>query len=90
MKRLHIIINGKVQGVGFRYLVYSAANSFKLTGWVKNNVDDSVELEVQGNSHEIELFIEKLKKGNGISKVKSLSTEETNCMENERSFRITY
>ena len=34
----HIIISGKVQGVGFRYWLYKAAIRRKINGWVKNKI----------------------------------------------------
>ena len=41
-------IAGRVQGVGFRYRAYYAAQQLELTGWVQNEDDGSVTLEVQG------------------------------------------
>ena len=42
-------IEGRVQGVGFRYRAYYAAQTLELTGWVQNEDDGSVTLEVQGD-----------------------------------------
>ena len=42
-------IEGQVQGVGFRYRARYAAQSLELTGWVENEDDGSVTLEVQGD-----------------------------------------
>ena len=42
-------ISGQVQGVGFRYRAYYAAQTLELTGWVQNEDDSSVTLEVQGS-----------------------------------------
>ena len=42
-------IEGQVQGVGFRYRARYAAQSLGLTGWVENEDDGSVTLEVQGS-----------------------------------------
>ena len=42
-------IEGQVQGVGFRYRARYAAQSLGLTGWVENEDDGSVTLEVQGD-----------------------------------------
>ena len=42
-------IEGQVQGVGFRYRARYAAQSLELTGWVQNEDDGSVTLEVQGS-----------------------------------------
>lgn len=46
--RLHLRFIGTVQGVGFRWTNQGIANQLKLTGWVRNNSDGSVEMEIQG------------------------------------------
>lgn len=46
--RLHLRFIGTVQGVGFRWTNQGIANQLKLTGWVRNNDDGSVEMEIQG------------------------------------------
>lgn len=46
--RRHYRVCGSVQGVGFRYRAKYAAQNLNLTGWVENQEDGSVELEVQG------------------------------------------
>lgn len=46
--RLHIRVNGRVQGVGFRWFVLTEARRRGLRGWVRNNRDGSVELEAEG------------------------------------------
>ena len=55
--RRRYIITGQVQGVGFRYRARYAAQTLDLTGWVQNEDDGSVTLEVQGNPDKFpELF----------------------------------
>ena len=49
MVRKHIFFSGWVQGVGFRYRALYAARAMGLTGWVQNEDDGSVTLEVQGD-----------------------------------------
>ena len=46
--RKHIVFHGRVQGVGFRYTAKQLARSLGLTGWVKNEYDGTVIMEVQG------------------------------------------
>lgn len=48
MLRLHIRYSGRVQGVGFRMTAGAVAESLNLTGWVRNEPDGSVSLELQG------------------------------------------
>lgn len=60
MIRQKIIFYGNVQGVGFRYTAKYAARSLGLTGWVYNDYDGSVLMEVQGNPETIEKLIAKI------------------------------
>ena len=46
--RKHIVFYGRVQGVGFRYTAKYLAQSMELTGWVQNEWDGTVTMEVQG------------------------------------------
>ena len=48
MKRLHLQVFGRVQGVGYRFNCYRQACSLGLTGWVRNLPDDSVEIVAEG------------------------------------------
>ena len=49
----HIVFNGWVQGVGFRYRARHAANLYGVTGWVRNDPDGSVTMEIQGTEEQI-------------------------------------
>ena len=53
MIRRHMIYHGKVQGVGFRYTAKRLADALRLTGWVKNEYNGTVTLEVQGEQDAI-------------------------------------
>lgn len=90
MYRYFIQVFGRVQGVGFRYFVNYTANSFDLTGWVKNCEDGSVQIEIQGKEKSISSFIETIKKGNFFVKVEDMCCEKVETANNERSFRIIY
>ena len=52
--RKHIVVNGLVQGVGFRYFTVTQARRLGVRGWVRNCRDGSVELEAQGSSDAVE------------------------------------
>ena len=51
MERRKYLFKGRVQGVGFRFRCFSIANELKLTGFVKNEYDGSVSMEVQIHYH---------------------------------------
>lgn len=57
--RRRMRFHGRVQGVGFRYTAKYLAQSLRLTGWVKNEYDGTVLMEIQGR----ELLIHELMKG---------------------------
>ncbi len=57
MKHYNIRIIGKVQGVGFRYATREAAKSFKISGFARNESDGSVYIEAEGESDQLEEFI---------------------------------
>ena len=90
MSRYNIVVKGKVQGVGFRYFVQSIANTMKLSGWVKNLDNGDVQLQVQQEYFFLEELLNKLKKGNGFSKVEKIEYTELNEIIAEKSFKITY
>ncbi|MCR4855330.1 MAG: acylphosphatase [Erysipelotrichaceae bacterium] len=52
--RKHFQFYGEVQGVGFRFQAMRAADALGLTGWVKNEYDGSVTMEIQGSAEEID------------------------------------
>lgn len=61
MQRLAIIFEGQVQGVGFRYNTRQVAERFDLTGWVRNEPDGTVRLEIQGDGPELAAMVEALR-----------------------------
>ncbi len=56
MSRLHLIIHGRVQGVFFRASAREVAVSLGLTGWVRNRIDDSVELVAEGEPQRLSVL----------------------------------
>lgn len=57
MPRLNVHIQGRVQGVGFRYFVMRKAQEQKLSGWVKNRADGTVDIEAVGPRSALEEFL---------------------------------
>lgn len=85
--RLRIRFHGRVQGVGFRYRAYHAADSLGLTGWVKNCPDGTVLAEIQGIRSDIERMIVMVGSGTYIditdTEIKTLPVDS-----DEYSFKI--
>jgi acylphosphatase len=61
--RLHAVVDGSVQGVGFRMFVKDQARALKLTGWVRNKFDGRVEVLAEGSHGNLERLIDKLRTG---------------------------
>jgi acylphosphatase len=61
--RLHAIIEGRVQGVGFRYFVLEVAELLGINGWVRNRWDDSVEVVAEGERSVVEKLLDALSRG---------------------------
>mgnify|MGYP000131582827 CR=1 FL=1 len=65
--RKHIIFHGRVQGVGFRYTAKYLAQSLGLTGWVANEWDGTVSMEIQGREALINKLLVGLNHGQFIT-----------------------
>lgn len=85
--RLQLRFHGRVQGVGFRFTAQQLANSLGLTGWVYNDWDDTVLMEVQGRKETIDKLIEGLEKGIFIE-IEKIDKKDLPYDEYERSFKI--
>jgi acylphosphatase len=90
LERRNIILNGKVQGVGFRFFSHELANDLQVTGWVRNNKDKSVELEAQATALILDELEKKLRKGNGDSKVTDMNSQKIPIITDETSFEIKF
>ena len=88
--RKAITVSGRVQGVGFRFFTQQTALNLRITGWVKNQNDGSVTMEVQGTPQQIDALITRLKKGNGYSKVVQMKIEDLEVEKGEDRFGIRY
>jgi len=75
MTAARIIIDGIVQGVGYRWFAQQAAVDLGLTGWVRNRMNGDVEVLVEGAKHNIDNLIIELKKGPRFSRVEYANVE---------------
>lgn len=85
MIRKHIHFWGRVQGVGFRYRAYHAANSVGATGWVRNEYDGSVTMEIQGTEEQIDQVILMIEKGRFV-RIENMDARTIPIKEEERGF----
>ena len=85
--RRRYLFTGDVQGVGFRFMAYHGANSLGLTGWVRNEYDGSVALEIQGERSGIDALLEMIGNGHYI-RIDSTDFQELPVDPYECSFQI--
>jgi acylphosphatase len=89
MKRLKIIVEGRVQGVGFRWFAKETAKRYELTGSVKNKMDGTVEIHAQGEEKSLENFKKKIEQGpNTFAKVENVRLAEEPLQEEETDFEV--
>ena len=87
MVRKHFRFTGRVQGVGFRYRAKYAANGMCITGWVKNEWDGSVEMEVQGTEEAIDRMLIMINSGVYIV-IDNIESQDIPLLENESGFHV--
>ena len=69
---LHFQIQGRVQGVGFRWFVHREASELELRGWVRNTEDGDVEVVAAGEPADLDELRASLKRGPRGSRVDRL------------------
>jgi acylphosphatase len=74
-ERLHVIVEGYVQGVGFRAFVINQARKVGVNGWVRNRWDTSVEVCAEGERGVLERFLEMLRRGPAAAQVRTVQVE---------------
>jgi len=74
--RYHLIIKGKVQGVGYRMSAYETAIDLGINGWVRNLHDGSVEVLAESDKNTLDQFVFWAQKGPTYAVVSEVKTEE--------------
>jgi len=81
----HLLIHGRVQGVGFRAWAQDTAGSLGVEGWVRNRRGGEVEMVVAGPPQAVAAMIEACRQGPSFAHV--VQTEERNAREDELRLR---
>ena len=89
-KRLHAVVTGRVQGVGFRYFVQQKAAKLDITGWVSNRWDGSVELIAEGSHLSLQALLKNLYRGPSSAIVKDVDFAWQTATGEFRSFRVKF
>ncbi len=88
--RAEILVNGLVQGVGFRYFVLREAHKLNLKGYVKNLYTGEVLSVVEGEKFFVEEFFQKLKVGPMHAHVKNASMKWSEYKNEFSTFEIRH
>jgi acylphosphatase len=72
MERVHLRIEGAVQGVGFRWFASTRANALGIAGEVRNCPDGAVEIDAEGERERLERFIEAVRTGPSGARVERI------------------
>ena len=78
---------GWVQGVGFRWRTRAAAEKFGCTGWVSNEFDGSVLMELQGTEEQIDQVILAVERGTYV-RIENFSVQSLPLLPNEHGFEV--
>lgn len=79
--------SGAVQGVGFRWRAVHAANAVGATGWVRNDFDGAVSMEIQGTETQIDQVILAIERGPYVM-IEHLSAKTIPLVDGEYGFSV--
>ena len=84
----HLVIAGRVQGVGFRWFVEREAHLLGIAGWVRNNHDGSVEILAQGTRDQLSGLHGRLREGPRAARVDAVEVSDAQPIAGLAAFRI--
>ncbi len=88
--RLHVRIRGEVQGVGFRFSTVRQAEHLKLTGWVRNCPDGTVEAEFEGSREALNEMLAWCEHGPRMASVQDIETDWSSGEPRHDRFRVRH
>lgn len=89
-KRLTATVNGRVQGVGFRWHVQRIACSSGLTGYVRNRHDGGVEVVAEGEESALQRLLEALRQGPPGARIDNVAVAWDEATGQYHDFGITH
>jgi acylphosphatase len=89
-KRIHVIVEGRVQGVFFRAFTRDEALRLGLAGWVRNRPNGSVEALVEGEKSAVEKMVQWFHQGSPNSIVEKVQLTEETPVGDTDTFEIHY
>jgi acylphosphatase len=88
--RLHAIVHGSVQAVGFRYFVLTRVHGSGIRGWVRNRGDGSVECVAEGPRDRLDRLLGELRQGPRSAEVSEVEVEWEPARGDLHDFRVAY
>jgi acylphosphatase len=88
IRRVHLTIRGRVQGVNFRWYARHRAQALGLAGWIRNRADGSVETEVQGPADAVTEFVSWAHRGPSHAEVEHVDARDEEPDASLRTFAI--
>ena len=82
------LVNGRVQGVGFRFFAEEAAAREGLHGWVQNLPDGRVEITAEGDAEALERFERRIRQGPRGARVEDVEIDEQAATGRNTGFHI--
>ena len=73
----HVRVTGHVQGVFYRAWAQGQARELAVSGWIRNCPDGSVEAHLQGEEHDVDRMIARMRSGPSNARVDDVDVEET-------------
>ena len=86
--RLHALITGMVQGVGFRFFVLRSAEELGLAGWVRNRWDGRVEVAAEGPHDALNKLLLKLRRGPMSAQVENVEYDFSDSKGEFKQFAV--
>ena len=84
----HLVITGKVQGVGFRYWMKNLAINNNINGWVKNKMSGDVEALIVGEEKDVRKLIKLCDIGPSSANIQNIQVNDYNQDYSEKGFNI--
>ena len=89
-KRVHLLVEGRVQGVYFRQGMMETAEKNNVLGWVRNLPDNKVEAILEGNDSNVDAVVEWARFGPAGAVVQELKATEEKYVREFSDFEIRY
>jgi acylphosphatase len=86
--RVHIVVAGRVQGVGFRYATVEAATRFGVRGWVRNTRNGRVEIIAAGSRDKVKELVDWCHHGPALATVSAVECSEVTTDEELGDFEV--